>query len=116
VANNSNDSLPLLKGTLDLIVLKVLSWGAQHGYGIASWLEQHTDGEMGIDDSALYQALHRLEGRRFVKAEWGVTENNRRARYYNLTREGRRHLGAEAETWLRYTKSVTAILALTGPG
>lgn len=111
----TSDSLPLLKGTLDLIVLKVLSWGAHHGYGIASWIEQHSGGELGIDDSALYQALHRLEGRRLVEAEWGVTENNRRARYYRLTREGRRHLAAESETWLRYTQSVTSILALSGP-
>jgi transcriptional regulator len=105
--------LPLLKGTLDLLVLKALSWGPQHGYGIVSWLETRSGGMLWVEDSALYQALHRLEARRLVEAEWGVTENNRRARYYGLTVEGRRHLRAESATWIRYTKSVSGILSLT---
>lgn len=105
-------SLPLLKGTLDLLTLKALSWGPMHGYGIATWLEQRSGGELGVDDSALYQALHRLEERRLVEAEWGVTENNRRARYYRLTPAGEKHLRAEADTWFRYTRTVTAILSL----
>jgi len=112
---NRNSNLPLLKGTLDLLVLKALSWGPQHGYGIASWLESRSGGALGIDDSALYQALHRLEEKRLVEAEWGVTENNRRARYYALTRAGGRHLRIEADVWGRYTASVSAILALAGP-
>jgi transcriptional regulator len=107
--------LPLLKGTLDLLVLKALSFGPSHGYGIALWLERHSAGSLGVDDSALYQALHRLEGRRLVDAEWGVTENNRRARYYRLTAAGEAHLAAEAETWMRYTASVSGILSLTRP-
>jgi PadR family transcriptional regulator PadR len=106
-------ALPLLKGTLDLLVLKALSWGPHHGYGIATWLEARSAGALGVEDSALYQALHRLEGRHLVTAEWGVTENNRRARYYRLTARGQRHLAAESATWLRYTESVSAILALT---
>jgi transcriptional regulator len=106
------DPLPLLKGTLDLLVLKGLTWGPMHGYGIVSWLEQQSGGLLWVEDSALYQALHRLEGRGLVEAEWGVSENNRRARYYKLTAEGRRHLRAESSTWLRYTQSVTAILSL----
>ena len=105
--------LPLLKGTLDLLVLKALTWGPMHGFGIASWLEQDSDGALGVDDSAMYQALHRLEGRGHIEAEWGVTENNRRARYYTLTTAGRRHLRAETESWLRYTTSVTSILTRT---
>lgn len=104
--------LPLLKGTLDLLVLKTLSWGAMHGYAIASWLEQQSSGALWVEDSALYQALHRLEARKLVAAEWGVTETNRRARFYTLTQTGRRHLRREAETWLRYTTSVSAILSL----
>ena|SRR5688572_21002414 len=104
--------LPLLKGTLDLLVLKTLSWGALHGYAIASWLEQQSQGTLGVDDSALYQALHRLEDRDLVSAEWGITETGRRARFYQLTAAGRRKLQSEAATWLQYTKSVTAILAL----
>ena len=110
------DSLPLFKGTLDLLVLKALSWGPMHGYGIVTWLEGRSDGALGVDDSALYQALHRLEGRGHLEAEWGVTENNRRARYYRLTTRGRSQLAAETETWLRYTASVSGILALAAPG
>jgi PadR family transcriptional regulator PadR len=105
-------SLPLLKGTLDLLVLKALSWGPLHGYAIATWLEQRSDGTLGIDDSALYQALQRMEGRGWLSAEWGVSDTNRRARYYKLTAAGRQRLRTESETWLRYTKSVTYILAL----
>jgi transcriptional regulator len=107
------DALPLLKGTLDLLVLKSLTWGEMHGFGISSWLDEHSSGTVGVDDSALYQALHRLEGRGYVAAEWGITENNRRARFYKLTTAGRRHLRAETESWLRYTTTVTAILAVS---
>ena len=108
-------TLPLFKGTLDLLVLKALSWGAMHGYGMSLWLEERSGGALGVDDSALYQALHRLEAKRFVEAEWGVTENGRRARYYQLTPHGRSELGEESETWRRYTATVGSILALTSP-
>jgi PadR family transcriptional regulator, regulatory protein PadR len=111
------DALPLLKGTLDLLVLKTLTWGPMHGFGISSWLDEQSGGTVGVDDSALYQALHRLEGRGYAGAEWGITENNRRARFYTLTTAGRRHLRAETESWLRYTTTVTAILAVAArPG
>lgn len=110
------DDLPLLKGTLDLLVLKALVWGAMHGYGIVSWLEARSRGSVGVEDSAVYQALHRLEGRRLVRAEWGRSDNNRRARFYELTPAGRRHLEHEAEVWRRYTSLVTDILALEDPG
>lgn len=103
---------PLLKGTVDLLVLKALSSGAMHGFGIAVWLEDHSRGALGVDDSAMYQVLHRLEAKRLVRAEWGITENNRKARYYRLTATGRAHLQAETSAWLRYTMSVTAILTL----
>jgi transcriptional regulator len=105
--------LPLLKGTLDLLILKTLSWGALHGYAISLWLEQRSSGALGIDDSALYQSLHRLEDRGLVEAEWGLTDTNRRARFYKLTSAGRQRLQAETDTWLRYTQSVTGILALS---
>src|SRR5829696_515266 len=86
VANGvASDALPLLKGTLDLLVLKTLSWTEMHGFGISSWLERQSGGALTVDDSALYQALHRLEERGHVSARWGMTENNRRARYYRLT-------------------------------
>lgn len=110
-----NPTLPLLKGTLDLLILKSLSWGELHGYAIASWLERQSSGALGVDDSALYQALHRLESRGLVEAEWGVTETNRKARYYELTAAGRLRLRKETATWLKYTASVTEILSLTSP-
>ena len=106
------DALPLLKGTVDLLVLKALSWGPMHGFGIAMWLEEQSGGSLGMDDSAMYQVLHRLESKGLVDAEWGVTENNRKARYYRLSGPGRKHLRAETETWLRYSQSVTGILTL----
>ena len=108
-----DNALPLLKGTLDLLVLKTLSWGPMHGFAIASWLEERSGGELDVDDSALYQALHRLEGRGLVDAAWGVTENNRKARYYRLTTAGRAHLRAEADTWERYARVVGGVLATT---
>ena len=111
--STADPALPLLKGTLDLLVLKTLSWGPMHGFAIASWLEQRSAGALGVDDSALYQALHRLEARGLVTAEWGVTENNRRARWDRLTAAGRKHLVAESEAWNRYARSVGGILGLT---
>ena len=109
---NSPEAIPLLKGTLDLLCLKALSFGRTHGYGVAAWLETSSLGVLDVEDSAIYQALHRLEGRRLVQAEWGITENNRQARYYRLTAKGRKRLRAEAETWTRYTHTVSAVLAL----
>lgn len=105
----------LLKGTLDLLVLKALSWGPKHGYGIASWLEKASGGELGVEDSALYQSLHRLEARRLVEAKWRVTENKRRARYYSLTPQGQAHFSTAADDWERYARSVSAIMALDNP-
>jgi transcriptional regulator len=103
--------LPLLKGTLDLLILKALSCEPTHGYGLATWLERHSGGDLIAEDSALYQALHRMEGRGLVRAEWGLTENNRRARFYRLTGDGRRHLEEESTLWRRYAASVESILA-----
>lgn len=102
--------LPLLKGTVDMLVLKALSWGALHGFGISQWLDGRSDGSLGLDDSSMYQVLHRLEARGFVEAEWRVTDNNRRARYYSLTHGGRAHLKAQTATWLRYSDVVTALM------
>lgn len=104
--------LPLLRGTLDLILLKALSGESMHGYGIATWIERHTGGALAVDDSALYQGLHRLEGRRLIAGEWGVTETGRRARFYRLTRAGRAHLEAESAVWRRYADMVGGILSL----
>jgi PadR family transcriptional regulator PadR len=109
---DSREAMPLLKGTLDLLCLKALSFGRTHGYGVARWLEQNSEGALDVEDSALYQALHRLAGKRLVEAEWGVTENNRRARYYRLTDKGRERLRDEARAWARYTRTVSAVLAI----
>jgi PadR family transcriptional regulator PadR len=103
---------PLIKGTLDLLVMKALSCESTHGYGLAQWLERHSGGDLIAEDSARYQALDRLEGKELVRAEWGVTENNRRARYYDLTARGSAYLEREADQWSRYTERVSAILAL----
>lgn len=102
---------PLLKGTLDVLVLKALSWNAMHGFEITVWLEDHSAGHLAVDDGALYQALHRMEERGLISAEWGITENNRRARYYGLTPAGRSHLRAESASLVRYARTVMAILA-----
>jgi transcriptional regulator len=104
------DTLPLVKGTLDVLVLKALTWTPMHGFEITSWLEARSGGALGVQDSALYQALHRLEERGYVTAEWGVTANNQRARYYRLTKAGKAHLAAETAQWVRYAETVTGIL------
>jgi len=102
--------LPVVKGTLDLLVLRALSWTPMHGFEIVSWLERAGGGSLELEDSALYQAVYRLEERGLLQAEWGVTENNRRARYYKITAAGRAHLRAETKNWVEYADTVTTIL------
>ena len=104
------EPLPLVKGTLDVLVLKALTWGPMHGFEVTAWLETRSGGALAVQDSALYQALHRLEERGWVSADWGVTENNQRARYYRITKAGRAHLAAETTQWVRYADTVTEIL------
>ena len=109
-------SLPILKGTVDTLVLKALCWTPMHGFEITQWVEARSRNALDIRDSALYQALRRLEERELVAAEWGVTENNQRARYYRITKAGRAHLAAASAQWVRYAKTVTDILtAPPGP-
>jgi transcriptional regulator len=105
--------MSLLQGTLDLVVLKALMFGPRHGYEVARWVRAATDGALEVDDGALYTALHRLQKRGWLKAEWGVTERNRRAKYYALTSAGRRHLAAEASTWERYAEAMFKVLSAT---
>ena len=106
----ARDSLDLLQGTLDVLILKTLSWQPMHGYGVSRWIRQRTDDVLAVEDAALYQALHRLERRGWVESEWGLSENNRKAKYYQLTTEGRRQLRAEAATWRRYAEAVFKVL------
>ena len=105
-----------LKGTLDVLVLKTLSWGPRHAFEITSWLEARSGGELGIDDSALIQALHRMEAKDLVAAEWGITENDRRARYYRLTAAGRNHLRSEGESLARQVAAIGTVLAVRSAG
>jgi transcriptional regulator len=105
-----SSSLDLLQGTVDILVLQTLAWGPMHGYAVASWIRQRTGGVLELEDAPLYKALHRLERQGYVEAEWGLSENNRRARYYQLTAAGRRQLHAEAATWRRYAEAVFKVL------
>jgi PadR family transcriptional regulator, regulatory protein PadR len=100
----------LLHGTLDVLVLKTLTWGQKHGYAVAEWIHATTKGELEIVDAALYKALHRLEDSGAIEAEWGVSDTNRRAKYYALTARGRRMLRDEAATWQRYASAVRTVL------
>jgi PadR family transcriptional regulator PadR len=104
------DTSDLLHGTLDVLVLKTLSWGPMHGYAISTWIEQQTRQELEIVDAALYKALHRLEASGAIDAEWGLSDNNRRAKYYSLTQRGRQFLRAQTATWRRYAAAVASIL------
>ena len=102
--------LSLMQGTLDVLVLRALAEGPTHGYGVATLIRERTDGDLAVEDAALYQALHRLDRQGLVEAEWGPSENNRRARFYTLTRAGRRRLREEAANWRRYSRAVEAVL------
>lgn len=102
--------LDLLQGTLDVLVLKSLSWGPRHGHAVATWIRATTEDDLNIEDGALYTALHRLEKRGLIEAEWGLSDNNRKAKYYELTEEGRRELRQSAVRWSRYAEAVFKVL------
>jgi transcriptional regulator len=110
-----DSSLPIVKGTVDILVLKALCWTPMHGFEITRWIEARSRGALDVRDSALYQALHRLEERNLVTADWGVTENGQRARYYRVSKQGRTRLASETAQWVRYATTVTDILTST-PG
>ena len=109
------EPLTVLRGTLDVLVLKALTWAPMHGFEITAWIEARATGNLDIVDSALYQSLYRLEERRAITADWGVTENNRRARYYSITPVGRAELRNETARWNRYAETVTTILNTPQP-
>jgi PadR family transcriptional regulator PadR len=106
----SHDTLALLQGTVSLLVLRALQQGPAHGYAITRWIHQRTDGTLVMEDAALYQALHRLEARGLVGAEWGLSENNRRAKYYALTPAGRKQLRSEVASWRRYADAMVKVI------
>src|SRR5687768_12866027 len=105
-----DDELELLQGTLDVLVLKTLSWGPRHGYAVARWIAETSGAELQIEEGALYTALHRLEKRGWVESEWGLSENNRKAKFYQLTARGRAQLRVQSERWARYSTAVTRVL------
>ena len=100
----------LLQGTADVLILKAVSWGPIHGFAISKWLRHTTEGFLGLEDAGLYQALHRLEGRGWLRSEWGLSANNRRAKYYELTPVGRRQLRTEVSMWRSYAAAVARVL------
>ena len=103
--------LDLLQGTLDLLVLKTLTWGPMHGYAVARWIRETTRDELQVEEGALYTALHRMEKRGWIAAEWGVSENNRKAKYYRLTPEGRKQLAAQTSRWEELVRAIGRILS-----
>jgi transcriptional regulator len=105
----------LLRGTLDLLILKALSWGPRHGYAIAEWVQGVTEGELLVEEGPLYTALHRLERQGWLTAEWGYSENNRKAKYYQMSRSGRQQLRHELSSWDRYVRAVGKAIAATTP-
>ena len=101
----------ILGNTLDLLILKALSWGAAHGYAVARWIEFATDDVLAVGEGTLYPALHRLEERGLIEADWGISDNNRRAKFYTLTAGGRRRLRADSMKWKRYADAVMSALS-----
>ena len=104
------NSLDLLQGTLDLLILRTLAWGPMHGYTVARSIKERSKNAFLVEEGALYPALHRLERKGWVESEWGASENNRKAKYYQLTVRGRAALRSELAEWNRYTKAVAGIL------
>ena len=104
------ESGELLQGTLGILILKALLPGTAHGYAVARWIEDTTDDVLRIEEGSLYPALRRLEDRGWVRSEWGLSENNRRARFYTISSTGRAHLRSEAALWMRYAGAVTQVL------
>jgi PadR family transcriptional regulator PadR len=100
----------LIQGTLNVLILKTLSWGPMNGYAIAQWVREATTGDIALEEGALYPALHRMEHRGWIVSEWGVSENNRRAKYYRLTPVGRRALRERTESWERLVGAVGKVL------
>jgi len=104
------DSGELIQGTLEMLILKALVRGAMHGYGVAEWIEQTSQQVLKVEEGALYPALHRMQLRGLLKAKWGASENNRRAKFYELTAEGHKRLGAESQRWARLSSAVAFVM------
>jgi transcriptional regulator len=110
------EKVEMVKGTLDVLILKSLSWGPMHGYAVTRWIRETTDNALQIEEGALYPALHRMQNKGWLAADWGLSENNRRAKYYQLTSQGQQQLESETGSWLRFAEAVAKILhAETAP-
>lgn len=107
------DIIESVQGTLDFLILKTLTWGEMHGYAISRWIFDRSGEELHVEEGTLYPALHRLENRGWIAAEWGLSENNRRAKFYRLTRVGRRELTERMANWRRFTLAVDRVLDAT---
>ncbi len=109
----SQPQLDLLQGTLDVLVLRTLSWGPMHGYAVARFIHQTSDGTFSVLDGALYTSLHRMEERGWIESEWGTSEKGKRAKFYRMTTAGRRALRAETDGWNAYVAAVGRVLSGT---
>jgi transcriptional regulator len=107
--------IDLLRSSFDLLILKALSWGPRHGYAVAEWIEAATGDALSVEEGTLYPALHRLERKGWVESEWGISENNRRAKFYRPTPAGRAQFRAEAPAWHRCAEAIAAALRATTP-
>ncbi|HEY9450536.1 MAG TPA: PadR family transcriptional regulator [Gemmatimonadaceae bacterium] len=101
------------QGAIELLILKTLSWHPMHGYAIARWIQQTTDDVLSLEEGSLYPALHRMEDKGWIEAEWGTSENNRRAKFYALTGRGRKQLQSESASWMRFSDAVGKVLRAT---
>jgi PadR family transcriptional regulator PadR len=108
-------TIDLLQGTLGVLILKSISWGPMHGYGIARWIEQISDDELLIEEGSLYPALHRLQARGLVTSAWGLSETNRRVKTYTITEQGRQQLRAEMSRWTRFSAAISRVLHARAP-
>ena len=105
--------LPFKRGAIELLILKTLSWGPMHGYAIARWIQDVTDDALSVEEGSLYPALHRLENKGLIAPSWGVSENNRQAKFYAITPDGRRALRAESESWAQYAAAISKVVNAT---
>ncbi|HEV7704419.1 MAG TPA: PadR family transcriptional regulator [Gemmatimonadaceae bacterium] len=109
------EPLEVVRGTLDLMILKTLSWTPMHGLAIVRWIERTTDSQLQIEEGALYPALHRMEQKKWLQAEWRYTEQGRKARFYRITAAGKRQLSAELSRWARYSEAIGLLIAASAP-
>lgn len=108
--NRESPPLPLLQGTVDVLILRALAWSSMHGYAITTWIRERADDDLAVEDAALYQALHRLERKGLVSSEWGISDNNRRAKFYAIAKTGRQHLRTEVVELRRYFDALFRVL------